>query len=457
MAAPSDDLRTGKWVTVVDGSARSLEIRRCRLAVISGPDAGKTAEIESSWIRVGASDDCDLVIADPRVSGSHLEIQLDDRGYRLRDLDSTNGTFVSGHRIAEIYLNPGTVIALGDSRIRFEPLRRSVQVPLSSRTRMGGLVGGSPGMRAVYAQIERVAPTDASVLITGETGTGKELVAEAIHDHSARAGGPFVIIDCGSVARNLIEGELFGYERGAFTGATQSHAGAFERADGGTVFLDELGELPIELQPKLLGALERREVRRLGGNRPIKFDIRVIAATHRDLLREMNRGLFREDLYYRLAVVRIRVPPLRERLEDVAALAEHFLSLIPGGAQVNLKPETIENLERHDYPGNVRELRNLIERSVVMADEDMLARTTPLPSPVDAAGEPTEGDEVLRFPVDAGVPFKIAKRQMVAEFERRYLRQLLAEHNGNVSAAARAAGLDRMTVHKMLNRAGIER
>ena len=434
-----------------------MEIRRCRLAVVSGPDAGKTAEMESSWIRVGASDDCDLVLADNRVSGSHFEIQLDDTGYRLRDLGSTNGTFVSGLRVGEIYLNPNTVISVGDSRIRFEPLRHSIQIPLSGRDRMGGLVGGSAGMRAVYAQIERVAPTDASVLVTGETGVGKELVAEAIHTHSSRADGPFVIIDCGSVAKNLIEGELFGYERGAFTGATHSHAGAFERANGGTVFLDELGELPIELQPKLLGALERREVRRLGGQKTIKFDIRVVAATNRDLLREMNKGLFREDLYYRLAVVRIRIPPLRERLEDIGDLAAHFLSMIPGGSQVNLKPETVENLRRHDYPGNVRELRNLIERSVVMADEEMMARTTPLPGPIGADGEPTEGDEVLRFPVDAGVPFKIAKRQMVAEFERRYLRQLLEAHKGNVSAAARAAGLDRMTVHKMLNRSGIER
>ena len=471
-----DDVRTGTWVTFDGGSASSMQIRRCRLVVVSGPDRGAQAEVESTWIRVGAQSGCDLVLRDRLVSGHHFEIVLDETGYRLRDLDSTNGTFIAGHRVRDAYLNPGTVIYAGESRLRFEPLDQSVTVELSRRDRFGDMVGGSVAMRAMYARLERIAPTDASLLITGETGSGKELVAEAVHHHSPRASGPFVVVDCGSIPDNLIASELFGHERGAFTGAISSYAGAFERAHGGTIFLDEIGELPPELQPNLLGVLERRQVRRLGSSRSVPLDLRVIAATNRDLASEMNRGTFRSDLYYRLAVVQVRVPPLRERPDDIPLLAEHFLGLLSsGGAQVPpLSRDTLDSLRQHRFPGNVRELRNLIERSVILAevgmepDHDPLMAGEPGESPAgEARGGPealaggeeppaqASGHQVVHMEVDDSVPYRMAKQRLLADFDSRYLKQLLRRHGGNVSRAARAAGLDRMTVHKMLQRVGL--
>jgi transcriptional regulator with GAF, ATPase, and Fis domain len=308
-------------------------------------------------------------------------------------------------------------------------------------------------MRELFARLERIAASDATVLVTGETGTGKELVAEAIHERSPRAAGPFVVLDCGAIPPNLVESELFGHERGAFTGALGAHAGAFERAHGGTVFLDELGELPLELQPKLLRVLERREIRRLGGSKPIEVDLRVVAATNRDLAVEVNRGRFREDLYYRLAVVQVVVPPLRERREDIPLLVEHFLAALPGGERTRLAPETIDLLRRHDWPGNVRELRNVLERAVLFADAAPpppgpgLAPRAPAPP-----APPAFAPDALNVAIDPTVPFKQAKQALVEEFERRYVTALLERHGGNISAAAREAGIDRMSIHKMLHR-----
>ncbi len=476
---PVDDIRTGTWITHIGGRASSLEIRRCRLSVLAGPDAGKTVDLGSSWFRVGARKGCDLVLSDQRVSGHHLEIRLDNDGFRLRDLESTNGTFVAGHRVREVYLNPGTVIYVGDSRLRFEPLDQSVSVKLSEDDRFGRMVGRSVAMRALFAKLERLAPTDASLLVTGETGTGKELVAEAVHERSKRKNGPFVVFDCGSVAENLIAGELFGHERGAFTGAVASRPGVFEQADGGTVFLDEIGELPIDLQPKLLGVLERRTVRRIGGQKEIPVDIRVVSATNRNLAKEMNLGRFREDLYYRISVVRVHLAPLRDRLDDIDLLVANFLAQLPGGQSVKLHDKTMHNLRNHDYPGNVRELRNLLERAVIMAGElatnltggpsrPRVASENPAspadpsasPSPESAPAphpEPSLAVPNMRVPIDVSVPFKLAKSRMVEEFERRFLERLLDEHGGNVSKAARVTGLDRMTVHKMLARRGIDK
>jgi DNA-binding NtrC family response regulator len=459
-----DDVRTGTWVTSADGGiASSMQVRRCRLVVISGPDLGAGVEVEASWIRAGAHRGCDLVLSDRLVSGHHFEIALDQTGYRLRDLDSTNGTYVAGHRVRDVYLNPGTVIYAGESRLRFEPLAESATIELSRRDRFGEMVGGSVAMRALYAVLERIAPSDASVLVTGETGSGKELVAEAIHHHSARAAGPFVVVDCGSIPDKLIASELFGHERGAFTGAVASYAGAFERAHGGTLFLDEIGELPLELQPNLLGVLERRQVRRLGGSRSVPLDLRVVAATNRDLSSAMNRGAFRSDLYYRLAVVQVRVPPLRERPEDIPLLVDHFLELLgaAGAPAPRLSRETIERLRQHRFPGNVRELRNLIERSVILAEAGMsdagLDAAPPAAAERPAAGAAPGGEDhaILHAAVDDSLPYRVARGRLMAAFDARYLRQLLRRHGGNVSAAARAAGLDRMTVHKMMQRVGL--
>ncbi|HWM87364.1 MAG TPA: sigma 54-interacting transcriptional regulator [Kofleriaceae bacterium] len=476
-----DDLRSGTWVTYIDGQATGVRVRRCRIEVMAGPDAGLKRDIEAPVIRIGARRGNDVQLTDSQVSGIHCEIRLDERGYRLRDLDSTNGTFVSGLRINDVYVPPGSVLLMGTTRLRFQPLGESVEVALSPRQSFAGLVGRSILMREMFARLEKLAQSDATVLISGETGVGKELVAEALHEYSPRASGPFVVLDCGSIPQNLIESELFGHERGSFTGAVSSYAGAFERAHRGTMFLDEIGELPLAMQPKLLRALERKEVRRIGGSRTINVDIRVVAATNRDLGVEVNRGRFREDLYYRLAVARVHVPPLRERREDIEPLIEHFLSITPNAEGARLSTDTVELMKKHDWPGNVRELRNVIERALLLSEPPMAGlgegMLRPAASAVDRAenagaasdgagpaiapdggevlGVP-RGREMLEMAIDTRLPFKEAKQALVTEFERRYIRRLLAEHGGNISAAARVAGIDRMSIHKMLHRLGID-
>ncbi len=451
-----DDRRTATWLNYDGGRATSMHVRRCRLTVLSGVDANQVADVESTLMRVGARESCDLILTDPRVSGFHFEIRLDEFGYRLLDLGSSNGTTVSGLRIREAYLEPGMIIHVGDSRIRFDPQDSTVPVQLSDVTSYGDLIGQAPSMRALFAQLERISPSDASVLVHGETGVGKELVAEAIHRGSPRSDGPFIVVDCGSIPSNLISSELFGHEKGAFTGATSRHEGAFERAHGGTLFLDEIGELPIDLQPSLLGALERKRVRRVGGRQDIPVDIRVIAATHRDLPRAINQARFREDLYYRLAVIQLTVPSMRERLEDVPLLVSHFLKQLPGGDSVTLKQRTIDNLCRYDYPGNVRELRNLIERAVILHDpghtQNLVAGGIP---GVSQQHSGTTSGDVVQTIIDTRIPFKRAKRDMMDEFEKRFLRKLLKEHEGNISKAARSTGLDRMTIHKMVQKYGL--
>ncbi len=463
-----DDLRSGTWVTYIGGRASSARLRRCRVEVVSGADAGLVRDIEASVIRVGARRGNDVQLSDSKVSGLHCEIRLDDRGYRLRDLDSTNGTYVSGLRINDVYIQPGAQIALGGTRLKFDPLGDSVEIELSDTDRFGSMIGRSVKMREMFARLEKLAKSDTTVLVTGETGVGKELVAEALHDHSPREKGPFVVLDCGSIPPNLIESELFGHERGAFTGATNSYAGAFERAHGGTVFLDEIGELPLGMQPKLLRVLERKEVRRVGGTKTLEVDLRVVAATNRDLGVEVNRGRFREDLYYRLAVARVHVPPLRERKDDLPLLIEHILATTPGGELASIAQETIDLMMKHDWPGNVRELRNVIERAVLLAEtpdtEDSLRRVSAASSQKagDASGitvtpsqTATSAEASMTVPVDVTQPFKNAKQAVISEFEKRYISRLLAQHDGNISAAARAAGIDRMSIHKMLHRLGL--
>ena len=467
-----DDLRSGTWVTYVGGRATGVRVRRCRLEVVEGPDKGLIRDIEAPVIRIGARRGNDIQLSDGKVSGLQCDIRLDDRGYRLCDLDSTNGTWVGGLRVNDVYITPGTKIHVGKTSVRFEPLGESVEVEISVDDNFSGMVGQSVKMRELFARLEKLAKSDATVLITGETGVGKELVAESLHEYSHRNVGPFVVLDCGSIPQNLIESELFGHERGAFTGATNTYAGVFERSHGGTVFLDEIGELPLNMQPKLLRVLERHEVRRIGSTKTIIVGLRVVAATNRDLGVEVNRGRFREDLYYRLAVARVHVPPLRERREDIPPLIAHIMANIPGGDHADLAPETIELMMKHDWPGNVRELRNVIERAVLLSETPVTEaafRRSYVPS-ADTADEPktdrskevrppgatTGRENVLVMDVDTDIPFKLAKQHLVTEFERRYISELLEKHDGNISAAARAAGIDRMSIHKMLNRLGLD-
>jgi transcriptional regulator with GAF, ATPase, and Fis domain len=295
--------------------------------------------------------------------------------------------------------------------------------------------------------LDKVSRADVSVLIEGESGTGKELVASQIARRSHRADGPFVVVDCSAMSRSLIESELFGHCRGAFTGAERERMGAFEAANGGTVFLDEIGELPLDMQPKLLRALEAREIRRLGETRSRKVDVRVLAATNRRLEQEVNRGTFREDLYFRLSVVTIRVPPLRERPEDLDLLIKVFLDSFDASDSAHLfTPELIAELARHEWPGNVRELRNYVERAVVFDAASPPWQTGEPPEPTGASPLP---------PIDVSVPFKVAKEQIVSDFERAYLTALLEKTGGNFSSAARKAGIDRMYLHRLVQKLGL--
>src|SRR5262249_13709234 len=311
---------------------------------------------------IGKVEENDLVLPEETVSRVHCEILRDQKGHLLRDLHSTNGTFLDGAEIREAYIRAGSVITVGTVQLKFQPFEERIEILPSDKETLGELVGSSLKMREIFGLVERIAPTEATVLIEGETGTGKDLCARTIPSLSKRKEQPFIIVDCGAVSGTLIESELFGHEKGAFTGASATRQGAFELAHGGTLFLDELGELSLDLQPKLLRVLEQREIRRVGGNRTIKVDIRVIAATKQDLQREVQKGKFREDLYFRLSVVPIRMPSLRERKEDLPLLIRSFLRKLSPSDQ---PPRTIDDttlgaLAAHDWPGNIRELRNVL-------------------------------------------------------------------------------------------------
>jgi len=442
------DLETPTWVTSYQGLPRTVNVRRCRLEVIAGVDQGKVIELASPQIQIGRLG-ADLNLADGKVSSLHCELRLTPEGYRLRDLGSTNGTYVKGVRIVDGYIAPGATIQVGKSAIVFTPMDDAVAMPLWNEARFHNLIGGSAGMRHLFELINRFAQSDATVLVQAETGAGKELVADAIHQSSPRREEPFVVLDCSAIPEQLFEAQLFGHEVGAFTGAVKSTAGVFELAHGGTLFLDEIGELPLDVQAKLLRAVETRRVRRLGGSKLFASDVRIIAATNRDLAAEVNRGNFRADLYYRLAVAKLTIPALRERREDLPLLVEHFLrqmSVSSGNPDPRLPEDFIARANRHTWPGNVRELRNAVERAVLLPNHPSVAIEAP----------PKKDGESFAA-IDIDVPFKVAKQKLVDEFDRRYLKELLEAHDGNISAAARAAGIERMSIYKMIRRLGLDK
>ncbi len=436
--------------------ARVLELSRCSLVVLSGEERGAERLIGNDAFRIGKSPENDLVLGDDTVSRVHCEIVREKKGYLLRDLDSTNGTKVDGTRIKEVYLAPGALISIGKVDIRVKPFAERIELLPSERDSFGEAVGTTVAMREIFGLLERLAPTDATVLVGGETGTGKDLLARAIHQRSRRDGRPFVVVDCGAVVGTLIESELFGHERGAFTGAIATRQGAFELANGGTLFLDEIGELPLDLQPKLLRALEQRSFRRVGGTKEIRVDIRVIAASKRNLAMEVERGKFREDLYFRLAVVPVELPPLRERRGDVPLLVARLLDRFAQttGKTLRIRPEAVEALRGHDWPGNVRELRNVIERAAYMAQalgrDEVLAGHLPFaPAAASLREEPALGS------FDDALSYRENKARFEELFEKRYVAWLLERHDGNISAAARAADMDRKYLHKLAKRHGL--
>ena len=430
--APS---QPGQTTEAAERSERHAVVRGFRLTVLDGPDSGTVFASTNERVGIGTHERNQLVLRDNKVSRFHCSIEVAN-GVTIRDLGSTNGTVVDGVSVVHAQLHDNAVIALGDNRIQFT-LGEDQQIPLSDRQRFGVMVGRSVAMRAAFVTLERAAQSDVTVLLEGETGTGKEAAAESIHRESRRAEGPFVVVDCGAIPPDLLESELFGHERGSFTGAVAERQGAFEAASGGTVFFDEIGELSLDLQPKLLRALERREIKRVGSNHHVPVDVRVIAATNRELATEVNAKRFRADLYYRLAVLEIRLPPLRERKDDLPLLVAHMLWAIdtaesPETAFVRSR-EFIDSLARHQWPGNVRELRNYLERCVA------LHRPSPLGK--------READPAQ----DADLPFRVARDR----FTQRYLETVMRRENDNVAAVARATGLDRIYLYRLLRKHGL--
>jgi DNA-binding NtrC family response regulator len=418
--------------------------RRHRLRVTAGPDAGKELALELGTTLVGTHADCDLVLTDTTVSRHHLEVRVKKDGVSVRDLDSTNGTRHGGTKLGQVVLTGPARLRVGKhTELDVEPIEAPVALGEWTGDRFGDVIGTTPAMRRLFALLARVAPTDATILLNGETGTGKEAFAEAIHKASARAAGPFMVVDCGVIPKELIASELFGHVRGSFTGAAGDKQGLIEAADGGTLFLDEIGELPLDQQPQLLRVLDKRQLRRVGDTATIDVDIRVIAATNRDLRAMVKAGTFREDLFYRLAVVRAEIPPLRERKDDVPMLAHHFASEI--GRGFDLSPALVAQLAHHDWPGNVRELRNVVERALSLGASSLDDLSSDAPAPAPSSVAATD-------PAVLDLPFKEAKAALIEGFEREYLRHLLAKYKGNISRAAQEAGIDRNYIHRLVKK-----
>jgi transcriptional regulator with PAS, ATPase and Fis domain len=414
-------------------------VQRFHLMVAGGPAPAMTWASNGSRCSIGSHSANDVVLEDPTVSRFHCQLTVDALGVRLRDLGSRNGTKVDGTRVLDGYLRDGSLLQVGRSTVSFQLGTDRVRLPLSDRTVMGPLVGKSLAMRTVFALLQLAAKSEATVLLEGETGTGKEGAAQAIHRESSRRDGPFIVVDCGAIPGNLLESELFGHEKGAFTGACERRLGAFEEASTGTLFLDEVGELPIDLQPKLLRALESKEIRRVGSSQWRAADVRVVAATNRELRTDVNTGRFRSDLYYRLAVVTIALPPLRSRLEDLPLLVGRLLGTLgadTGTAALLSAPEFLRTLESAAWPGNVRELRNFLQRCLVFRQ--------PIPTAQIAASISEVAGDIWHY---VG-----ARRRALDEFERRYLEALLARHDGKVALAAKEAGVGRVYLYKLLKR-----
>jgi two-component system nitrogen regulation response regulator GlnG len=414
-----------------------------KLVVVSGRDFGKTLALEKGAYRVGKSPEADLELTDSAVSRQHLVVEPLRGGCRFRDEGSTNGAFFDGSRFSVIEVPTGAVVRVGQTELQVLPAARPNPLRPSDKNAFGRLLGEGLRMRQIFGLLERAAAGGADVLLQGETGTGKELAAEGLHTSGPRAAGPFVICDLAGTTPSLVESELFGHVRGAFTGAIADRAGAFERAHGGTLFLDEIGDLGLELQPRLLRALERRQVKRVGSDRYTEVDVRVVTASHKDLEEEVRAGRFREDLYHRVAVVTVTLPPLRERPEDLPMLVRALLERAGHRATATavMSAETQTLLRSHDWPGNVRELRNVIERAIRLGvDPDLPER-----SPSERAETHSE------------LPFKAAKEHLVTAFERDYLAALLERVDGNVSMAARESGIGRVYLHRLLKKHGLAR
>ena len=431
MDSASQRLGTTESIAGERGAPLTVNLRKVRVEVVQGPDKGAQIELGEKALLIGRAPECGLVLTDGSVSWMHAELSLGLGGVQVRNLGSRNGVQVGAALVEEARVEPGNCILVGRTVVSLTALESEAELPFAAVPRFGGLSGRSLAMKMVFGRLQKFAEADSPVLIEGATGTGKEMAARALHEHSLRAAGPFEIVDCGAIPRHLMEAELFGVARGAYTGADASRPGIFERASGGTVVLDEVAELPLELQPKLLGVIERGQMRRLGESHARKISARVVATTNRVLAREVQAGRFRQDLYFRLTVLRVAIPPLRERKEDIPLLVEQFLE---GAAP--LPGAWLRVLEEHDWPGNVRELRNVVDRAKAQRSAD----GTPLLDLADAFGG------------SARLPSLASAR---SAFEREYLRALMSRTNHNIRRAAELAGMTRQGLYGLLSRNGL--
>jgi transcriptional regulator with PAS, ATPase and Fis domain len=425
----------------VHGGPASLRVKAVTVHVTKGPDAGRVARVDQPSFVLGVGDAADFRLTDPGVSREHLRLTLGTQGVRLRDPGSKNGTFLGGARVHDLTLTSDAAVTMGGTTIAIAiAAAEAIDLPLSVRDSFGGAIGTTPIMRHLFATLEKAAASDLTILLEGESGVGKDLLARGVHDRSGRREGPFVVADCGAIPENLIESELFGHERGAFTGADAARRGVFEEANGGTLFLDEIGELPLDMQPKLLRVLEQREVRPVGASKPRPVDVRVIAATNRRLAEAARTNEFRSDLFYRLAVVKVTVPPLRERPEDVLPIARMMLRALKHDPMADFAPDFASLLTAYTWPGNVRELRNVVERHAALGK--------------DAGGLFGQSEAVARSADDelAMLPYHEARKIVLDRFEESYVPKLIERADGNVSRAAELAGIARPSLYRLLER-----
>lgn len=427
------------------GFARSMLMHEPQIRWVDS--VGSHSYLVQGRRMMGSADDCDIIVRDGEVSRLHASLEVTNDGAWVRDLGSRNGTFVNGVRVREAQVPDGGCIHLGATDLWLFYNQNAAELDLWPFERFGPLWGRSTAMRELFAQLYRVAQLPSTVLVLGETGTGKELVAKAIHEASPRVEKPFVVVDCGALAESLLEVELFGNAKGAYTGAMGARAGAIESADGGTVFLDEVGEMPLSMQPKLLRALESRMVRRVGETQYRSVNVRFIAATHRDLASMVNLGTFREDLYFRLSVVPLTVPPLRDRLDDIPLLVE---KLLPPGAQGVVTPDLLREMRQRPWAGNVRELRNFVERALALGARGALHLAGARRDEKGASlAPPAEG----ALPgVNADEPFKLIRDRWLDHLERDYLRSMMERYKRDTSAIAHASGLDRSYVYRLMRK-----
>jgi transcriptional regulator with PAS, ATPase and Fis domain len=433
--------------THADVRLTQIAVRAVHVEVTEGPNAGLKVHVTTPVFVIGTGDLADLRLTDPTVSREHVRLHLSANGVVLRDEGSRNGTWMGGLRVHHATLTTGARITLGSTVLTLHVDAAVSEVEVSASGRFGDALGGSASMRVVFGLLERAAPTELSILLEGESGVGKEILASSIHKKSLRKDGPFVTVDCSAIPEHLIESELFGHVRGAFTGAGADRDGLFAEAHGGTLFLDELGELPVNLQPKLLRALEQRQVRPVGSNRVRSVDVRVIAATNRQLAAAVEAGEFRQDLLYRLSVVRVHIPPLRDRVDDILPIARSFLASARRSPEAYLPPEIEGMLVAYSWPGNVRELRNAVQRFAVLGTSDaaeLLATESALPHVTqNAIGVGVDPSEL---------PFNEARQRLMDHLERTYLKGVLDRCGGVVSKAVEHSGLSRATFYRMLDR-----